>query len=82
MVSDEGYNGIIINIHENNFSNLKIKQVNQNIYHITVGGGMLMRNLAIKMCLLSLSGLEDIIDIHRNIGEKIIMNTTAGGKGL
>ena len=82
MVSDEGYNGIIINIHENNFSNLKIKQVNQNIYHITVGGGMLMRNLAIKMCLLSLSGLEDIIDIPGTIGGGIIMNASAGGKGL
>lgn len=82
LVSDEGYNGIIINIHENNFSNLKIKQVNQNIYHITVGGGMLMRNLAIKMCLLSLSGLEDIIDIPGTIGGGIIMNASAGGKGL
>jgi len=34
------------------------------------------------MCLLSLSGLEDIIDIPGTIGGGIIMNASAGGKGL
>ena len=41
-----------------------------------------MRTLAKKMCLLSLSGLEDIIDIPGTIGGGIIMNASAGGKGL
>ena len=49
---------------------------------VTVGGGILMRTLAKKMCLLSLSGLEDIIDIPGTIGGGIIMNASAGGKGL
>ena len=43
---------------------------------------MLMRTLAKKMCLISLSGLEDIIDIPGTIGGGIIMNASAGGKGL
>ena len=47
-----------------------------------VGGGILMRTLALKLCLLSLSGLEDIIDIPGTIGGGIIMNASAGGKGL
>ena len=41
-----------------------------------------MRTLAKKLCLLSLSGLEDIIDIPGTIGGGIIMNASAGGKGL
>ena len=82
LVSDKGYNGVIINIHEDNFSNLKVEQIDNNIYYITVGGGMLMRNLAKKLCLLSLSGLEDIIDIPGTIGGGIIMNAASGGNGL
>ena len=42
-----------------------------------------MRTLSKKLCLLSLSGLEDIIDIPGTIGGGIIMNANAGlGKGL
>ena len=42
-----------------------------------------MKTLAKKLCLLSLSGLEDIIDIPGTIGGGIIMNASAGlGKGL
>jgi len=42
-----------------------------------------MRTLAKKLCLLSLSGLEDIIDIPGTIGGGIIMNASAGlTKGL
>ena len=41
-----------------------------------------MRTLAKKLCLLSLSGLEDIIDIPGTIGGGIIMNASAGEKGL
>lgn len=41
-----------------------------------------MRTLVKKLCLLSLSGLEDIIDIPGTIGGGIIMNASAGGKGL
>ena len=42
-----------------------------------------MRTLAKKLCLMSLSGLEDIIDIPGTIGGGIIMNASAGlNKGL
>ena len=82
LVSDKGYDGLIINIHENNFSNLNLEKIDENNYKIIVGGGILMRTLAKKLCLLSLSGLEDIIDIPGTIGGGIIMNASAGGKGL
>ena len=82
LVSDKGYDGLIINIHESNFSNLEQIKVNDTIYKINVGGGILMRTLAQKLCLLSLSGLEDIIDIPGTIGGGIIMNADAGGKGF
>ena len=80
LVSDKGYDGLIINIHESNFSNLEQIKVNDTIYKINVGGGILMRTLAQKLCLLSLSGLEDIIDIPGTIGGGIIMNADAGRK--
>ena len=82
LVSDHGYDGLIINIHEENFSELKIEVIDETHNKIIVGGGILMRTLAKKMCLLSLSGLEDIIDIPGTIGGGIIMNASAGGKGL
>ena len=55
LVSDNGYDGLIININENNFSDLKIEQIDENNYKIKVGAGILMRTLAKKLCLLSLS---------------------------
>ena len=82
LVSDKGYDGLVINIHEDNFSDLKVEQIDDTHYKITVGGGILMRTLAKRLCLLSLSGLEDIIDIPGTIGGGIIMNASAGGKGL
>jgi UDP-N-acetylmuramate dehydrogenase len=83
LVSDKGYDGIIIYIHEENFSDFKVEQIDKINYKIIVGGGMLMRTLAKKLCLLSLSGLEDIIDIPGTIGGGIIMNASAGlTKGL
>ena len=82
LVSDNGYNGLVINIHEINFSDFKVIEEDEINYKIKVGGGMLMRTLAQKLCLLSLSGLEDIIDIPGTIGGGIIMNASAGGKGL
>ena len=82
LVSDHGYDGLIINIHENNFSDLKVEEIDDTHNKVIVGGGILMRTLAKKMCLLSLSGLEDIIDIPGTIGGGIIMNASAGGKGL
>jgi len=78
LVSDKGYDGLVINIHEENFSDLKVEQIDNTNYKITVGGGILMRTLAKKLCLLSLSGLEDIIDIPGTIGGGIIMNASAG----
>jgi len=80
LVSDFGYDGLIININEDNFSDLKIKQVDKINYKVTVGGGMLMTNLAKRLCLFSLSGLEDIIDIPGTIGGGIIMNANSGSK--
>ena len=41
-----------------------------------------MRHQAIKIFLLSLIGLEDIIDIPGTFGGGIIMNASSGGKGL
>ena len=82
LVSDQGYDGLIINILEENFSYLNIEEIDKFHNKIIVGGGMLMRTLAKKMCLLSLSGLEDIIDIPGTIGGGIIMNASAGGRGL
>ena len=77
LVSDLGYNGLVINIHEENFSELKVEQIDEIHFQVSVGGGMLMRNLAKRLCLLSLSGLEDIIDIPGTIGGGIIMNASA-----
>ena len=43
---------------------------------------MLMKTLSIEACLLSLTGLEDIIDIPGTIGGGIIMNASFRGSGL
>ena len=43
---------------------------------------MLMKTLSIEACLLSLTGLEDIIDIPGTIGEGIIMNASFKRTGL
>ena len=80
LVSDIGYDGLVININEDNFSDLKVEQLDKTNHKITVGGGMLMTTLAKKLCLLSLSGLEDIIDIPGTIGGGIIMNASSGSK--
>ena len=82
LVSDEGYHGVIIQIHEINFSNLEIKEEDEDNYLLTVGAGMLMRTLSIEACLLSLKGLEDIIDIPGTVGGGIIMNASFKGTGL
>ena len=82
LVSDTGYKGVIIQIHEHNFANLEVKKKNKNTYELTVGAGMLMKNLAIEACLLSLTGLEDIIDIPGTVGGGVIMNASFKGTGL
>ena len=82
LVSDHGYDGLIINIHESNFSNMKVIKFNESNYYVTVGGGILMRNFAQKLCLLSLTGLEDMVDIPGTIGGGIIMSASSGTKGL
>ena len=82
LVSDNGYYGVIIQIHEYNFSNLKVKKEDDNNYILTVEGGMLMKTLSIESCLLSLTGLEDIIDIPGTVGGGIIMNASFRGAGL
>ena len=82
LVSDNGYYGVVILIHENNFSNLEIQKENENNYIIKVGGGMLMKTLSIEACLLSLTGLEDIIDIPGTVGGGIIMNVSFRKNGL
>ena len=76
LVSDIGYNGVIIQIYEKYFSNLEIRKDDENNYNLIVGGGMPMRTLSIEACLLSLTGLEDIIDIPGTVGGGIIMNAS------
>ena len=41
-----------------------------------------MKTLSIETCLLSLTGLEDIIDIPGTVGGGIIMNASYGGNGM
>ena len=82
LVSDSGYYGIVIQIHEHNFSNLEVLKENENNYSLKVGGGILMKTLSIEACLLSLKGLEDIIDIPGTIGGGIIMNASFKGSGI
>ena len=82
MVSDTGYKGVVIQIHEYNFSKLEIKRENEENFILTVGGGMLMKTLAIEACLLSLTGFEDIIDIPGTVGAGIIMNASFRSEGL
>ena len=82
LVSDDGYKGVIIQINEKYFSNLEIKKENENYMILTVEGGMLMKTLSIDACLLSLTGLEDIIDIPGTVGGGIIMNASFKGSGL
>ena len=82
LVSDIGYYGVIILIHDN-FSNLEvIEKKEDNYYILNVGAGMLMKKLSIEACLLSLTGLEDIIDIPGTIGGGIIMNASFRHSGL
>jgi UDP-N-acetylmuramate dehydrogenase len=82
LVSDKGYYGLLIQIHEHNFSNLEVLKEDENDYYLKVGGGILMKTLSIEACLLSLKGLEDIIDIPGTIGGGIIMNASFKGSGL
>ena len=82
LVSDQGYNGVVIQINENNFSNLEVKREDDYNYRLIVGAGMLMKTLSIEVCLLSLTGLEDIIDIPGTVGGGIIMNASFRGRGL
>lgn len=82
LVSDKGYNGVIIQIREDNFSDLKVTKKDENNYLLKVGGGMLMKTLSIESCLLSLTGLEDIIDIPGTVGGGIIMNASFKKTGM
>jgi len=82
LVSDEGYYGVVINIHENNFSNIEVKKEDEKNYLVQVGGGMLMKTFAIELCLLSITGLEDIIDIPGTVGGGIIMNVSFHSNAL
>jgi UDP-N-acetylmuramate dehydrogenase len=82
LVSDQGYFGVVILIHEINFSFLDIINKDDENYTLRVGGGMLMKTFAIEACLLSLTGLEDIIDIPGTIAGGIIMNANYMKSGL
>ena len=82
LVSDKGYYGVVINIHENNFSNIEVKKEDEKNYLVQVGGGMLMKTFAIELCLLSITGLEDIIDIPGTVGGGIIMNVSFHSNAL
>ena len=82
LVRDEGYYGVVIHINMNNFSNLEVKEEDGNNYILTIGGGMLMKTLSVEAYLLSLTGLEDIIDIPGTLGGGITMNASFKGTGL
>lgn len=82
LVSDSGYDGLIIQIKEIYFSKLEAIKKNGNYYILSVGGGLLMKTLSIEACLLSLTGLENIIDIPGTVGAGIIMNASFYNKGL
>ena len=82
LVSDKGYNGVLIQIREENFSQLTVHKKDDEHYLLQVGGGMLMKTLAIESCLLSLTGLEDSIDIPGTVGGGIIMNASFRGSGM
>ena len=82
LVSDKGYNGVIIQIREENFSQLKVSKKDDDYYLLQVGGGMLMKTLSIESCLLSLTGLEDIIDIPGTVGGGVIMNASFKENGM
>ena len=82
LVSDKGYNGVIIQIREDNFSQFTVEKMDDGHYLLKVGGGMLMKNLAIELCLLSLKGLEDIIDIPGTIGGGIVMYASYKEDGI
>ena len=82
LVSDKGYFGVLIHSREDNFSQLKVKKKDDMHYLLQVGGGMLMKTLSIESCLLSLTGLEDIIDIPGTVGGGIIMNASFRGNGM
>ena len=82
LVSDNGFYGVVIQIREDNFSRLNVIKNDENNYTLIVGGGMLMKTLSIESCLLSLTGLEDIIDIPGTVGGGIIMNASFRGTGL
>ena len=82
LVSDKGYNGVLIQIREENSSQLTVKKKDDEHYLLQVGGGMLMKTLSIESCLLSLTGLEDIIDIPGTIGGGIIMNASFKENGI
>ena len=82
LVSDKGYNGVLIQIREENFSQLTVKKKDDEHYLLQVGGGMLMKTLSIESCLLSLTGLEDIIDIPGTVGGGVIMNASFKENGM
>ena len=81
-MSDYDYNGVIIQIHEKYFSNLQVKKEEDNNYILIVEGGMFMKSLSIKACLMTLTGLEDNIDIPWTVGGGIIMNASFKGSGI
>ena len=72
----------MIQIHEHNYSKLKVLKKDENDYYLKVGGGMLMKTLSIEACLLLLKGLENIIDIPGTIGGGIIMNASFKSSGI
>ena len=40
LVSDKGYYGLVIQIHEHNYSNLEVLKEDENDYYLKVGGGL------------------------------------------
>ena len=73
---------VVILIHENNFANLEVFKKNEDNYILNVGTRNFMKTLPLEACWLSLTGLEDIIDIPGINGGGIIMNSFFRGSGL
>ena len=82
LVSDEGYKGVVLYIHQSNFGSFEYTKDDETHYTLKVGAGMLMKELSIQACFLSLKDLDDIVDIPGTVGGGVIMHATAYSQGL
>ena len=82
LVSDKGYDGVIINIGKNApgaLSGLSVNEDGDGSFLITAGAGCLMSAAGNYACSLSLTGFEPLSGIPGCIGGACIMNAGAYG---